>query len=255
MSKHLNGDLHRYDDVLRLRDGRRLRVRFVLPDDADTIQTYVRGLSTNSRHNRFRSALLELPPRELDRAIHVDEDDRFALLAEMMDGATPVVVGEVRYKLHPDRSVELGISVADAWHGQGIGRALLSNLECRAAALGGNWLFGDTLRSNGEMLALAKALGFVLLHTPDDWSQVRFSKPIVQSPEAIPCEQWRIAAKALRGLPSGAAAGASRNRAFAASRKYRLSSISADFSEAWISPETRSKAERASAALRPTTFR
>ena len=59
------------------------------------------------------------------------------------------IVGEARYAFEPDTaSFEFGLSVDDRWQGQGIGSALLGNLECRAAAFGATRLFGDTLRSN-----------------------------------------------------------------------------------------------------------
>ena len=79
------------------------------------------------------------------------------------------IVGEARYGFEADtRRFEFGISIDDLWQGQGIGSALLGNLECRAAALGASRMFGDTLRSNEVMIALARKCGFaftVILRT------------------------------------------------------------------------------------------
>ena len=42
------------------------------PGRSDVLQAYVRGLSPESRYNRFFGALQELPPAELERVTHLD---------------------------------------------------------------------------------------------------------------------------------------------------------------------------------------
>jgi GNAT superfamily N-acetyltransferase len=106
------------------------------------------------------------------------------------------IVAEARYALSADQaSVEFGLSVDDSWQGHGIGAALMRNLECRAAALGATRLFGDTLRSNEVMMALARKSGFSFMASPGDWRLVRFEKQIDAEPRDIPCASWRIAAE------------------------------------------------------------
>ena len=106
-----------------------------------------------------------------------------------------MVVGEARYAFDPaSRSAEFGISIDDRFQVQGIGAAMLANLECRAAALGATRLIGDTLRNNEPMIALARKLGFNFTATPGDWKQTRFEKRLSLVIEDIPCESWRIAA-------------------------------------------------------------
>jgi RimJ/RimL family protein N-acetyltransferase len=195
-------DLGKFTDVLRLPSCEPLTVRFVAPDDAEALQYYFRSLSEGSRHSRLMGAASELPPSELDKATHVGDHNIFAVAAEIrIDGASRIV-GEARYAFDPEtRSVEFGISIDDRFQGRGIGSALLTNLECRSAALGANRLIGDTLRNNDAMIALARKLGFSFMPTPNDWKQVRFSKSPVRSVEDIPCESWRLAA--LSGLQNG----------------------------------------------------
>ena len=64
-------------------------------------------------------------------------------------------------------------------------------------------MFGDTLRSNGVMISLARRRGFALVRHPEDWKLVRFEKAVDVDPREIPCASWRLAA-ASREL-SGAA--------------------------------------------------
>ena len=138
----------------------------------------------------------ELPKTELAHFIHIGEADRFSVVATMTVDGFETIVGEARYAFDADAdSFEFGLSIDDRWQGQGIGSALLGNLQCRAAAFGAKRLFGDTLRSNEVMIGLARKSGFAFTHNPDDWKLVRFEKHIDLPPEEIPCASWRLAAQ------------------------------------------------------------
>jgi GNAT superfamily N-acetyltransferase len=189
-------DLRQHFDILRLRGGKSLTVRFIEPRDADALQAYFRSLSVRSRYNRFLGATNELPQTELGHFIHVGENDRFSVVATMMIDGIETIVGEARYGFEADTaSFEFGLSIEDRWQGHGIGSALLNNLQCRAAALGATRLFGDTLRSNEAMIGLARKSGFAFMPSPGDWKLVRFEKHVELAPEEIPCASWRLAAE------------------------------------------------------------
>jgi GNAT superfamily N-acetyltransferase len=117
------------------------------------------------------------------------------------------IVGEARYAYDFEAgSFEFGLSIDDRWQGHGIGKALMKNLECRAAAFGATKLFGDTLRSNESMLGLAKKSGYLFGNSPGDWKLVRFAKEINLAPQDIPCASWKLAALS-RAVSSPAIAG------------------------------------------------
>jgi RimJ/RimL family protein N-acetyltransferase len=199
-------DLRQYSDVLRSGRGKQVTVRFIEPRDAEELQNYFRSLSTRSRYNRFLGAMSELSKSQLDHFIHVGEDERFSVVATMDIDGFETIVGEARYAFHADTgSLEFGLSIVDRWQGSGIGSLLLKNLECRAAAFGAGRLFGDTLRSNDAMIALAKKSGYAFTHNPDDWKLVRFEKHIDVAPKDIPCASWKLAAASRQASPSLAA--------------------------------------------------
>jgi RimJ/RimL family protein N-acetyltransferase len=190
----------RHTDHLRLRDGSTLTVRLVGPDDGEALQSYFRKLSSPSRYNRFLGAMSELPPSQLDHFVHAGQDDRFSVIAVMTIEGCEIIVGEARYGFEAKfesktANFEFGISIDDRWQGQGIGAALLGNLECRAAALGATRIFGDTLRSNEAMISLARKSGFAFARHPDDWKLVRFQKPIDPIRQDIPCASWKLVAE------------------------------------------------------------
>ena len=186
-------DLRQYSDVLRARDGSTVNVRFVEPRDAEPLQNYFRALTTRSRYNRFLGATSELPPSVLEQFIHIGEQERFSVIATMLVDGHEIIVGEARYAFE-DGSIEFGLSIDDRWQGHGIGKALLKNLECRAASFGAERLFGDTLRSNDSMIALARKSGYAFMPSPGDWKLVRFEKQIDVEPSDVPCASWKLAA-------------------------------------------------------------
>jgi GNAT superfamily N-acetyltransferase len=189
-------ELRQYSDVLRLRSGKSVTVRFVEPRDAEALQGFFRSLTVRSRYSRFLGAISELPQTELDHFIHVGEANRFSVIAVMTIDGVETIVGEARYAFDAGTlSFEVGLSVDDRWQGHGIGSALLKNLECRAAAFGAKRLFGDTLRSNDAMLGLARKAGFAFINSPGDWKLVRFEKHIDAAPQEIRCASWRLAAQ------------------------------------------------------------
>jgi GNAT superfamily N-acetyltransferase len=188
-------DLRQYSDALRSRSGEPVTVRFVEPGDAEELQNYFRSLTTRSRYNRFLGAMRELPKNLLDSFIHVGEAEQFTVVATMTVDGFETIVGEARYAFHADSSsIEFGLSIDDRWQGQGIGKALLKNIECRAASFGAERLFGDTLRSNDAMISLARKSGYAFTNSPGDWKLVRFEKHLDVKPQDIPCASWRLAA-------------------------------------------------------------
>lgn len=175
--------------TLGLAAGKCATSRPIGPRDAGVLQAYVRGLSPESRYNRFFGALYELPPAELDRVLHLDQKYQLALLAETHIGGAPVVIGEARFALTPNRlEGEFALSIADDWRGKGLGTLLMADIECRARSFGTRYLVGDVLRSNARMKALARKMGFLQGDVPRDTRLVRIVRALTLSLVARPCE-------------------------------------------------------------------
>lgn len=195
--------VRRTNDTIPLRSGVVLSLRFAGAGagDADLLRDYFRALSMPSRTNRLMSATRELPEHLLERFLSIGDEDAFTVIAMILGDRAERVVAELRYAHHADEAaIEFGLSVDDRWHGHGIGTALLGNLQCRAAALGAGLLYGDTLRTNVAMLALARSFGFTLVRPPHDWKQIRLEKPVAYVAQDVPCASWRLAAEAQSGV-------------------------------------------------------
>ena len=144
---------------LALRDGSTVLVRPIRPEDAALEKRFVEGLSTKSRYQRFLNQMAELPPQLMARFTQLDYDREIALVALAPGGGEFIGVG--RYAPNADgTSAEFALTVADAWQGRGLGRALLEKLVGCARAAGYAALDGTILSANSEMLELAARLGF-----------------------------------------------------------------------------------------------
>ena len=182
--------------MLRSRSGDAVTVRFVEPRDAEALQNYFRSLTT--------PLPLQPLPRRHERAAAVAARSISSMSAKptvsawsrpCWSTAIETIVGEARYAFDADTaSIEFGLSIDDRWQGHGIGKALLKNLECRAAAFGAERLFGDTLRSNDAMIGARPQIRLRLRPSPGDWKLVRFEKHIDVEPHDIPCASWKLAA-------------------------------------------------------------
>jgi GNAT superfamily N-acetyltransferase len=176
----------------------RLTLRSARSSDGDALQTYVRGLSPQSRYNRFLGAANELPASELARALAANGRDTLTLLLTSKAEDRETVVGEDRVALWcAKRADEFSMSIADDWRHVGLGSALLQEIERKAAADGIELLFGDTLRTNEGMIGLAHARGF-RLEPGLEPRLVQIQKRLDAAPD-LPCRKWKeIAAGAER---------------------------------------------------------
>ena len=145
---------------LKLRDGSTLLLRPIRPEDAALEKRFFEGLSEKSRYQRFLNQMAQLPPQLLARFTQLDYDRELALVALAPGAAEFVGVG--RYAPNADgETAEFALTVADAWQGRGIGRALLERLCDCARSAGYRTLLGNILNANHDMLGLAERLGFV----------------------------------------------------------------------------------------------
>ena len=167
-----------------LPDGTPLVIRPIRPEDADSEQAFVRGLSSESRRLRFLGALAELSPAMLDRFTRIDPDREAALVAFAGDDVRAHQVGVARYTIEDDgrssdgRTAEFALVVGDDHHHQGIGRRLMELLLDAARAHGVGRIRGEVLADNAAMLGLMGRLGFTVRPHPEDRALVLVERAV-----------------------------------------------------------------------------
>jgi acetyltransferase len=129
-------------------------LRALTPEDAAHVQTFVRGLSSRSRYERFFTSIAELSPKQLERIT------AGAGLSLGAFDAAGRLVGLAEYARSSEREAEFAIVVADEWQGQGLGAQLVGALLEHAKRSGIARLAGVTHTRNRAMRILARRLGF-----------------------------------------------------------------------------------------------
>ena len=142
---------------VELRDGTRIAVRALVPEDRDRIAAAFERLSPRSRFLRFLSPLPRLSKGLLAALADVDHD-RHVALAAILDGD---IIGVARYVVDREDagSADFAVTVIDAHQGRGLGRALTEALAAVAAERGVTRFTLDVHPENRVMLRLAGSLG------------------------------------------------------------------------------------------------
>ena len=146
---------------LVLRDGTRIVIRPIRPEDREIEKQFVQNLSDETRYFRFLNAIRELSERMLTQFTRIDYFNQMALIAVIQENGREIEIGVARYIVDPDgRNCEFAIVIADAWQGRGIGSRLMMQLMEAARNRGLETMEGLVLASNHKMLSLMAALGF-----------------------------------------------------------------------------------------------
>ncbi len=174
----------------RLRGGEPITVRPVCPHDAGRLHEHFRGLSEQSRRNRFLGAVNALSPREIARLAGMDRPRELVLLAFADDGRDAGMIAEAIHVVAPGSvRCEFALSVTDGWQRRGLGTLLMRLVECRARLLGARHLFGDVLATNTAMKCLARKTGFSLRRPVTDARLIEIVKDLTLPQSGAPCDE------------------------------------------------------------------
>jgi RimJ/RimL family protein N-acetyltransferase len=154
---------------VRLRDGRRVRLRKIRPDDRDEVLQAFGRLSSESRYMRFMSAMRELPPKVLERTVNPPDERELGLVAEVAAADGIDIVAGARYYIEADgETCEFAVTVADDWQRIGLASRMMRELIEAARARGLKHMEGFVLVDNAGMIDLARRLGFTVNSDPND---------------------------------------------------------------------------------------
>jgi len=151
-----------YREVLTLRDGRRVRIRTVLPSDKTRLLTGFQRLSDESRRSRFLAPKKRLTPEDLAYLTEFDGVDHYALGAvelrdNGMEGAG-AAIGRFRRSDEDPKRADVAIVVLDTWQGAGLGRLLLVRLMAAACERGIQTFNADFFSENRAVRRLLESV-------------------------------------------------------------------------------------------------
>lgn len=119
----------RYEGRIKLRDGRELFLRPILPTDGELLLDLFNRLSPESIRMRFLRQIRFLPEDMLFQFTHVNYDSEFALVAVVREDEKDAIIAVGRYAFDPDaNATDFGVVVRDDWQNNGLGMLLLRKI-------------------------------------------------------------------------------------------------------------------------------
>ena len=152
----------KYSAVEELRNGRRVEIRALRPDDRADLLAAVGRTGAESLFRRFFAAKRRFSEKEIAFFLNVDFTNHVALVAVLEEGEQPVIVGGGRYIVVQPRKAEVAFAVVDQYQGQGIGATLMRHLATIARSSGLRELVAEVLPDNTAMLKVFEKSAFGL---------------------------------------------------------------------------------------------
>lgn len=177
-----------YDLDVVLRDGGVVRVRPIVPDDADRLRRFFEQLGPQSRYFRFFQIKKELEPGEISYFTQVDYDRRMALIA--LHGEDMIGVGRYDRLTAEPEVAEVAFAVADRHQGRGIGTELLQLLTVYARQQGVASFQAFVLPENVQMMRVFRNSGYELTRTLSE-GVYTVSFPVAMTEHARSAEEER----------------------------------------------------------------
>ncbi|HEV2685762.1 MAG TPA: GNAT family N-acetyltransferase, partial [Actinomycetota bacterium] len=145
--------------TVTLKDGTRMLVRPIVPDDKQLLLDGFSHLSSETRFRRFLGYMDKLRPPLLRYLTEIDYVDHFAWIG--LDADTGAGIGVARYvRMRDDpTAAESAIVVVDAYHRRGAGTILLQLLGASALSNGITHFVGEALAQNQPIRDLLVNLG------------------------------------------------------------------------------------------------
>jgi GNAT superfamily N-acetyltransferase len=142
----------KYAATERLRDGRKLEIHALRPEDKAGVLRAIERSSAQSLYRRFFSAKRYFSDKEVAFFLNVDFVDHVALAAVVEEAGSSVIVAGGRYVVEKPGVAEVAFAVIDDYQGLGIGPALLRHLAIIARNAGLREFVAEVLPENTPML-------------------------------------------------------------------------------------------------------
>jgi acetyltransferase len=152
---------------LEVKDGWRVFVRPIRPEDEPLIHEFLRHVSSHDLRLRFFAPMKEFSHEFIARLTQLDYARAMAFVA--FDEASNELLGVVR--IHSDSIYESGeyaILLRSDLKGRGLGWALMQMIIEYARSEGLKAISGDVLTENTVMLAMCRSLGFEVKSDPTE---------------------------------------------------------------------------------------
>jgi GNAT superfamily N-acetyltransferase len=156
-------DAANYDETEALKNGMRVRIRSIRPDDKNRLAEAFKNLDPESIYTRFFHHKKMLTEDELKSATELDSENAVAVVVTTGEGEHETIIGAGRYVVIDAtskwRCAEVAFTVEEDYHRQGIARILLQHLATIAREKGLSRFVAEVLPENRGMLTVFSRSG------------------------------------------------------------------------------------------------
>ncbi len=154
--------------TLETRGGRLYRLRAVRPEDEPALIRLLERLRPEDVRLRFFASIRRFSHELAARMTQIDYDRELTLVAEALDESGRLCAAAQLIIDAYGEGGEFAVLVHHEHAGAGLGHLLMDELLAHGRRHQLHYIYGDVLRENGPMLALARRLGFACRMHPQD---------------------------------------------------------------------------------------
>ena len=153
----------RYQKSIKAKNGKKVRLRPIRPEDEPMELEMVNRLSKESLYYRFFGYVPRMTHEMMTRFTQIDYDREMAIIALVDQPKGEEMIGVVRIIADPwGEAAEYAILVADEWQGQGLGSQMTDYIIEIARDMELQRLYASVMASNKGMISLFERKGFTV---------------------------------------------------------------------------------------------
>jgi acetyltransferase len=153
----------RYQKSITAKNGKKVRLRPIRPEDEPMELEMVNRLSKESLYYRFFGYVPRMTHEMMTRFTQIDYDREMAIIALVDKPNGEEMIGVVRIIADPwGEAAEYAILVADEWQGQGLGSQMTDYIIEIAKDMELQRLYASVMASNKGMISLFERKGFTV---------------------------------------------------------------------------------------------
>ncbi len=165
----------KYETILSLENGERIRVRPVKPTDERLLQELYYSLGNNDRYLRFFTPRKSFRHSQIQSLANIDYSTKMILVGEYWGNGEQKIIASAAFIKKEDHSTaEIGIVVHEKWRKSGIAKFLLEYLITISRELNYKYFSGTVLLENKPMLHILHDCGYPLISKRIEYGQVEF---------------------------------------------------------------------------------
>lgn len=161
----------KYTSLWKLRDGRKVILRPIKPEDEPLWLEMFHNFSEESIHFRLFQTIIQPAHEYSARYCNIDYDRELAIVAEIEEDGKRKMLGVVRLNLDTSgKSGEISFIVTDTWHGQGLGSKMVDYMIEISKDKKLETIHAIMLPDNYKAIKLLREMGFTV-ESMDDGTQ------------------------------------------------------------------------------------